>query len=316
MKLSIIIPFYNVELYIESCLLSVLNQIEINDTEIILVDDCGTDNSINIAQRIVQKYSNTHNIKIISHTHNQGLSAARNTGVKYAKGDYIFFLDSDDKLPQNTIATFFLHLNQYKQVDFYIGNYIVEGNFNGPILETTKTIFNNNLDIFNAYITGGWFPMAWGKFINREFFINNELWFPIKRLHEDEYFSFLLALKAKTMVVIKDNVYIYNIRENSITTSKKRKNFIDYFWIITQNNKLIRNYNVPMSPLLYNYITNILWWQIVSVSLSQLKKNEKIILISWCAKELELLKKRNYTLKSLIKTFLINISKIFVLKFN
>lgn len=315
MKLSIIIPFYNVELYIESCLLSVLNQVEINDTEIILIDDCGTDNSKNIVQRIVQEYSNTHNIKIISHTHNQGLSAARNTGVKYAKGDYIFFLDSDDKLPNNTIKTFLYYFKKYKRADFYIGNYIAEGNFNGPILDTTKGILETNKDIFNAYINGNWYPMAWGKFINRDFFIKNELWFPIKRLHEDEYFSFLLALKAKTMVVMRDSVYIYNIRENSITTSKKRKNFIDYFWIITQNNMLIRSYNLPMSSSLYNYITSILWGQILTISLSQLKKQEKIILASWCTKELKLFTKRNYTLKSLIKTLLISMPMKFR-KFN
>ena len=141
MKLSIIIPVYNVEKYLESCILSVLKQSEINDTEIILVDDCGKDDSINIAKRIVKEYSVNYNIKIVFHTHNQGLSAARNTGVKNATGDYVFFLDSDDELPENTIVTFKEYLSQYgNNVDFFVGNYIVEGPFKGSILGLVEPV--------------------------------------------------------------------------------------------------------------------------------------------------------------------------------
>lgn len=91
MKLSIIIPIYNVELYIESCLLSVLNQSNLDDTEIILIDDCGTDNSMNIVERIVKENPDHTNISILRHTQNQGLSAARNTGIEYAKENMYSF---------------------------------------------------------------------------------------------------------------------------------------------------------------------------------------------------------------------------------
>lgn len=282
MKLSIIIPIYNVELYLESCLLSVLNQTDINDTEIILVDDCGTDNSMDIARKFVQEYADSYNIKIVSHLHNQGLSAARNTGIKHAKGEYVFFLDSDDELPVNTIKIFNNYLIQYGNADFFIGNYIVEGPFNGSILKNTKIVYNNNDEIFNAYINNEWYVMACGKFINRLFLISNNLWFPVKRLHEDIFFSFNLALTSTKIVIIKQNVYIYKIRDNSITTNKKRKNYIDLYWIISQQIiELNKKTQFLTNTFIYNYIIVVVFNFIVALSVSNLNKKENLILQKW-----------------------------------
>ena len=88
MKVSIVIPIYNVSVYIENCLESVRRQIY-QDLEVILVDDCGTDNSMEIVQEYLE-YHNFVEVKIIHHTHNRGLSAARNTGLEAATGDYVF----------------------------------------------------------------------------------------------------------------------------------------------------------------------------------------------------------------------------------
>ena len=305
MILSIIIPVYNVENYITKCLYSVLNQNISKDVEIILVDDCGTDNSMIIAKEIVDKYSISYNIKIISHAQNQGLSAARNTGVKHASGKYIFFLDSDDELPNESINTFIGYLDSNKDVDFFIGNYLVEGNYEGALLKAKQTKYECNTDIFETYVIGYWYPMAWGKFINRKFFIDNNLWFPVSRLHEDEYFSFILALKANKMVVIREDVYVYKIRENSITTLKIRKNYIDSFWIIEKKLDLIKEFNLQMSKVLYNYITSNIWWLSLFVLRSHLKDKEKLILLLWCKGVIKNIRYKKYTIKSLIKTILI-----------
>ena len=237
MILSIIIPIYNVEKYIERCLLSVFNQNDLNDTEIILVDDCGTDKSMTIVNQFIDKYSALYNIKIISHTHNQGLSVARNTGVKHAKGNYIFFLDSDDELPENTINIFNRYLENYGDSDCFIGNYSVIGKFVESNLDSTNNVYNNK-SIYELYMNGFIYPMAWGKFIKRSFFEQEELWFPANRFHEDLLFSFKLALKAHSLILINEYVYVYRIRELSITTKKKRKNYIDTFWILSQQIQL------------------------------------------------------------------------------
>ena len=91
-KISVVLPIYNVGKYIEKCLESIQNQ-TFKDFEAICVDDCGTDNSIEIAQRFIEKDSR---FKLVRHEHNRGLSAARNTGIDMATGEYIVFIDSDD----------------------------------------------------------------------------------------------------------------------------------------------------------------------------------------------------------------------------
>lgn len=317
MKLSIIIPVYNVELYIEKCLLSVLNQSNLNDTEIILVDDCGTDNSMDVVKKIVREYSNSYNIKIISHIQNQGLSAARNTGVRNAEGDYLFFLDSDDELPENTIVTFNNYLNKYENVDFFVGNYIINGPFNGIILNNRKIEYENNNEILNAYINNEWYVMACGKFISRQFFISNDLWFPKKRLHEDELFSFKLALCAKTMVVIEEYSYRYIIRSNSITSLKRRKNYIDYFWIITRKIDLFNKSHIDsksdINKSMDNYLKQLLFNYIVFVVLSKLKKNEKIILLKWTKNKYKHFKWMQISLKNLVSDFIMIFSPCFIM---
>ena len=90
MTVSIIIPVYNVAEYIEKCLYSVIQQKTYN-IECILVDDCGTDNSIEIAEKIINQYNGPISFKLLHHNHNRGLSAARNTGINIATGDYVFF---------------------------------------------------------------------------------------------------------------------------------------------------------------------------------------------------------------------------------
>lgn len=94
-KISIIIPIYNVEKYIEECLQSVLMQ-DYDNLEIILIDDDSKDQSINICKNVL--IASNHKIKFIKHTKNCGLSVARNTGINSANGDYLIFIDSDDYL--------------------------------------------------------------------------------------------------------------------------------------------------------------------------------------------------------------------------
>ena len=102
MLVSIIVPIYNVADYIEKCLLSVLNQTYRN-IEVVLVNDCTPDNSIEVVQIILEGYKADRQIQILHHTINRGLSAARNTGIDAAKGEYIFFLDSDDWISEDCI---------------------------------------------------------------------------------------------------------------------------------------------------------------------------------------------------------------------
>ena len=125
MKVSIIIPVYNVAKYIERCLLSVLDQTW-QDLEVILVNDCTPDNSMEIARRVVASHPRGTVVRCLEHEENRGLSAARNTGISASVGDYLYFLDSDDYISANAIELLADAAVQ-KRPDFVIGNYEVTG---------------------------------------------------------------------------------------------------------------------------------------------------------------------------------------------
>ena len=103
-SISIIIPVYNVEKYIERCLLSVIGQKGLDGfVECILVDDCTPDRSMQIAQKLIGDYQGSIHFRIIHNNENQGLSCSRNNGLKIAKGDFVYFLDSDDYIYPNCL---------------------------------------------------------------------------------------------------------------------------------------------------------------------------------------------------------------------
>ena len=104
LKVSIVIPVYRVSAYVERCLCSVMNQ-TYSVYECIIVDDSTDDDSIEKCERMLSSYKGAIRFVILHHEKNRGLSAARNTGLKAATGEYIFFLDSDDELPSDCIAT-------------------------------------------------------------------------------------------------------------------------------------------------------------------------------------------------------------------
>ena len=126
MKISIVIPVYNVAPYIKDCLHSVMVQSWQDNLECILVDDCGTDNSMQLVEERLQTYKGKIDFRIIRHQHNRGLSAARNTGIEAARGDYVFFLDSDDEITPDCIERLVKPLYE-KDYDFVVGAYRLVG---------------------------------------------------------------------------------------------------------------------------------------------------------------------------------------------
>lgn len=226
-SISIIIPIYKVEQYIIACLDSIIAQDYSGKIECILVDDCGEDSSLAIAQERIARYNGPISFIILKHDHNRGLSAARNTGISHAKGDYLLFVDSDDELTPNAISSLTKPLSE-RYYDFVIGDYRVVGTDKEypPLLLDDKSVLFGD-EIFKAYLHGKWYMMAWNKLINRDFVSTNNLLFLEGIIHEDDLWSFRLAFKAKTMTVTKDYCYLYNLREDSITTGSNIYKRID-----------------------------------------------------------------------------------------
>ena len=123
MRISIIIPVYNVELYVEECLQSVANQTMTEGIECIIVDDRGQDNSAAIAKQYIDSYKGDIRFTFIQREKNGGLSAARNTGIEAATGEYVYFLDSDDTIVPECMKLMYGLVEKYGNVDLVQGSF-------------------------------------------------------------------------------------------------------------------------------------------------------------------------------------------------
>lgn len=215
-KISIIIPVYNVAPYIQACLKSVKSQTYKN-IEVIFVDDCGTDNSIALATEFLAGCKGI-NYQILHHAQNGGLSAARNTGLKAAKGEYVYFLDSDDVLTEDALGKLMKPLED-QHYDLVVGDYVTYPNpVTSSMLVLPEGPVMGQKNILRTYAQGLWYVMAWNKLCSREFLMENNLFFEEGLLHEDVIWTFKVACKAASMYVVKQPTYIYSIREASIMT--------------------------------------------------------------------------------------------------
>lgn len=215
-KISIIVPIYNVEKYLGECLDSLINQTYTN-LEMILVNDGSTDNSLEIAQEYSLKDSR---IKLFSKT-NGGLSDARNFGLKQATGDYIGFLDSDDKV-FNNIYEVLLKLIKENNSDMSMCSYLrsdEEYDKNEIIVNTfeIKDIYNDIiLDKINAHV--------WDKLFKKNVF--DDITFPYGLHFEDLAIFYKLAFKMKKITISNEKLYWYRVdRKDSITQDNKNSLF-------------------------------------------------------------------------------------------
>ena len=232
-KISIIIPIYNVEPYIEECLQSVMRQTYKGKIECILVDDCGTDNSMEVTERLIEVYNGPIKFNVLHHEHNRGLSAARNTGMDAACGDYVYFLDSDDWISDDCIERL-THPLSFEQFDFVVGNYSRNGK-DSFVTCPEGEYYKNGLKPIDSgkkskSIGSDGIPVsACNKLFRKKFLIDNQLFFETGKVYEDTIFSFDLGCVEKKYYVVKSITYYYRNREESITTRKNQSaKLVDY----------------------------------------------------------------------------------------
>lgn len=232
LKVSIIIPVYNVASYIEDCLNSVLSQTYPN-IECIIVDDCGQDDSMCIVKSILTAKSSRLEVRIVTHEVNKGLSEARNSGIREATGDYLYFLDSDDYIAEDAIERMVTMLEKHA-VDFVVGDIATfgEDSEQKDYLRMESGYLFGNKKISHSYSESLWYMMAWNKMVSRSFLLKNEVFFAPNIYHEDELWSFKLALVANSMAVCNRVTYFYRIRKNgSIMSNLTMKHVEDMLFI-------------------------------------------------------------------------------------
>ena len=217
---SVIVPVYNVELYIEECLDSVVKQ-TYQELQIIVVDDGSTDSS----SQKVQPYLSDGRVQFIEQA-NKGLSGARNTGLEVASGEYVLFVDSDDYLEANAIKEL-VYLMEKDQVD------LIRFNGRAFIDELNESIEQNNYDFSHRLeeeilYTQNLFEMNRRTFaspvylymVKREVIEKNTLSFYEGILHEDELFTTQIFLSSHSMIYANAFYYNRRYRENSIMTNQ------------------------------------------------------------------------------------------------
>lgn len=218
--ISIIVPVYNVEQYLNQCVESIVNQ-SYEDIEIILVDDGSTDTSGYICETLKAKDSR---IQVV-HKSNGGQSEARNVGISYATGNYLFFVDSDDFLPRNSVKTLYLTLKQSsadiacaKRIKYYNQSSLVNQQGEGINIE----VWDSSIAIENMLYESKISSSAWAKIYKRELF--DDIMFPVGKTYEDLYILYRLFYKCKKIAFSNVIVYYYRIRSNSIIGQLNPKN--------------------------------------------------------------------------------------------
>ena len=218
-RISIIIPVYNVEPYILQCLHSVANQTVTKGIECILVDDCGGDHSIKIAEDFINSYKGNLEFKLFHHQVNGGLSAARNTGIREAQGDYVYFLDSDDMITSDCLEGFLKIIKEHPNVDLIQGLIDQDSLYmNQFSTKEYPTYTDDRKYIKRAILDYDELPVcAANKMVRRQLIIDHHLFFKEGIIHEDNYWSFFLAKHVNSLGVYPEKCYIYTVNPISIT---------------------------------------------------------------------------------------------------
>ena len=229
--ISVVVPVYNTEKYISKCLSSIENQ-TLSDIEVLIVDDCGKDGSIKLAEEYVER---DHRFRIITHEHNKGLGGARNTGIDASKGEYIFFLDSDDWIPCDALQVM-VDKSVETGCDMLFAKMAVEHGGTLDIVEYIEVAVNRILQLPNTngreyqsvlFYAGN----AGNRIYKRSLLTENNIRFIDRIYWEDMPFSLEVWYASKQVVAIPNIVHFHTIREDadnlSITQTRNKKSFTD-----------------------------------------------------------------------------------------
>lgn len=253
--ISVIVPIYKVEKYIDRCVESILAQ-SFTDFELILVDDGSPDNCPQICDEYAKKDSR---IKVV-HKQNGGLSDARNAGIDVAKGEWLAFIDSDDYVHEDYLGSLY-NAAAENGADLAICDFVrvnddenvieKDHSFDGLVTEDKNTLFE--------YMYSNWrIRPAWNKLYKKEIF--SELRFAFGKIHEDEFAIHHVLYNCRKAVIIKDGLYYYRIRQNSIMTTESPKSILDGFEAIIEQYEFCAERKVVTN----NLVTGINYLNVVS----------------------------------------------------
>jgi glycosyltransferase involved in cell wall biosynthesis len=224
-KVSVIVPFYNVEKYIERCAVSLLSQ-TLKEIEILFIDDASPDGSRAILERVLLSYSE-NNARIITHPVNKGLPAARNTGLSVASGDYVYHCDSDDWVETDMLEKMHaLALEKEADIvysDFYLTFPGGERYMRNPDFSAAEEMLTK------GFLSGKMKFNVWNKLVKRSIYLDNRISFPDGYGMGEDTTMILLAAKSKRVAYLPEAMYHY-VRSNpkAFTNTVSDKHLSDF----------------------------------------------------------------------------------------
>lgn len=225
---SVVIPMYNAEKFIGACLESIFAQ-NFKDFEVIVVDDCSTDNSVAVVENYLKRGGQ---LKLLKSKKNFGNPCVpRNKGLNISRGKYIYFMDNDDLLiDNNALEKFYSYAENYDADFVYTYKFAVsenDGELKGLSLIRTEQpekpffILENPAERFFYVVRNEIGVMPWLKFSRRDFLLENEIYFPEIYSNEDHFWTIDLTLSAKKILAVPEILYINRSSQNSITRKEK-----------------------------------------------------------------------------------------------
>lgn len=237
MDVSIIVPIYNVSAYIERCILSIMNQTFSGSLECILVNDCTPDDSIQKCEKLIDQYKGDIVFSIVHHHKNKGLSCARNTGTELSKGEYVFYLDSDDEITEQCIELLWNEVIQHSNIDVVMGS--TQSKFDKTYYDISlysshKYVFDSFWLQYNYFKEGkGIAANAWNKLIRLDFLRIHKISFMPGIIHEDEqWFYYVLRDISSWSFVFSDTYIHYRTPGSIVSTLHRAKEAKNWFKIM------------------------------------------------------------------------------------
>ena len=234
---TISIPLFKCEEFIEKCLLSVLNQTYKN-IEVTLINDQTPDNSVEIAEKFITEHQ-LENWKIYHLEENSGLSIVRNKGIDTAQGKYLFFLDSDDVITPDCIEIM-VNIAEKEQLEMVVGNTIMVNLSDGRErdffrVNPNQNMITNNEEVFRAFVNGQYASSSWNKLVLLDFIRKNQLYFTRGLFAQDELQSFQTALVLSRLGFVnfdKTTLYYY-LHSKSVIHNRNKRHFDNWATIVS-----------------------------------------------------------------------------------
>ena len=309
MKYSVIIPVYNVEKYIDRCLKSIISH-NYDDLEIIVIDNGSTDSSGSICDTYASEYSNIS----VYHIENHGVGSARNFGLSKARGEFIYFVDSDDYLVGNLFADFADKL--VSDLDLAVFSYY--NSFEEDLTEKQRT--EKSLPFKGSYDKDGFIKIfidlflsdmlytIWNKIYRREFLLENNLSFEQYELGEDVRFNLDVYRNVNKIYLSQDSYYVYVIGRNGSAMSGYNPKRLQYqLQELKLVDNLLEDWHLDNSNLDNNVKARTLMSNIYNITKQKLPVNKKVKLVKEICKKQDIadfIKNDSSVLNPLIKLLL------------